>query len=119
LLALVRRQIAGRENQPAESVFKDIQLFKGMPARNVPLVMLGGFSRSLGVSCEHCHDTNDFSSSTKPQKQVARDMWKLMNTNSREMLPQIKGLKSAQPLVNCTTCHRGAVKPALDLPPQR
>jgi hypothetical protein len=34
-----------------------------------------------------------------------------------EMLKNIKNLKSENPVVNCTTCHRGQVKPALNLPP--
>jgi hypothetical protein len=30
-------------------------------------------------------------------------------------LANIKHLKSERPVVNCTTCHRGAIKPALDM----
>ena len=38
-----------------------------------------------------------------------------MNAINSELLPKIKNLKSDHPGVNCTTCHRGAVKPALNL----
>ena len=31
-------------------------------------------------------------------------------------LGTIEGLDSEKPVVNCTTCHRGQIKPALDLP---
>ena len=31
----------------------------------------------------------------------------------------IKSLDSKQPVVNCTTCHRGEVKPALNLDPRK
>jgi hypothetical protein len=33
------------------------------------------------------------------------------------ILPRIEGLKSKQdrPVVNCTTCHRGQPKPAINL----
>ncbi len=32
-------------------------------------------------------------------------------------LRNIDGIKDREPRVNCTTCHRGQLKPALDLPP--
>ncbi len=33
-----------------------------------------------------------------------------------ELLKNIQSLKSESPTINCTTCHRGQVKPALNLP---
>lgn len=110
----VRAKISGKEKLPADSVFKGIQIFKGVPAGRLLAIMDIGYSQSLGVSCAHCHNTNDFSSSEKPQKQIARDMH-AMNQKIREQLSQIKNLKSENPVVNCTTCHRGQVKPALNL----
>src|ERR1051325_1594373 len=53
--AMVLRSIAGRENQPAESVFKNIKIFKGVPAGRLVNIMNNGFGRSLGVSCGFCH----------------------------------------------------------------
>ena len=53
--ATVLRSIAGRENQPAESVFKNIKIFKGVPAGRLVNIMNMGFGRSLGVSCGFCH----------------------------------------------------------------
>jgi hypothetical protein len=34
---------------------------------------------------------------------------------NREILPAIPNLKGPQPIVNCTTCHRGNTKPALNM----
>lgn len=113
-LARLRESIAGKEKLPADSVFKDIQIFNGVPAGRLLAIMEIGYSQSLGVSCGHCHNTNDFASSEKPQKQIAREMH-AMSANIREQLSQIKNLKSENPMVNCTTCHRGQVKPALNL----
>jgi len=53
--AMVLRSIAGRENQPAESVFKNIKILKGIPAGRLVNIMNMGFGRSLGVSCGFCH----------------------------------------------------------------
>lgn len=108
--------IAGREKEPAEKVFKNIQRFKGMPAGRLPVIMNLGFSRSLGVSCTHCHTPGEWDKEDKPQKQIARDMSVLSEKITKELLPAIKNLDSKQPAVNCTTCHRGEVKPALNLP---
>ncbi len=108
--------IKGRETEPAEAVFKNIQRFKGVPAGRLPMIMSMGFSRSLGVSCTHCHVPGEWDKEDKPQKQVAREMAALADKISRELLPAIRNLDSKQPMVNCTTCHRGEVKPALNLP---
>jgi hypothetical protein len=116
LMNAVLAQIRGRERQPAESVFKNIQLLKGVPAGNLPRIMNLGYGRSLGVSCSHCHDVNKWESDDKPQKQVARDMAAMSNTINTTLLANIKNLKGPQAIVNCTTCHRGKVKPALNLP---
>lgn len=108
--------IAGREKEPAEKVFKNIQRFKGVPAGRLPMIMNMGFSRSLGVSCTHCHVPGEWDKEDKPQMQIAREMAEMASKISREMLPAIKNLDSKQPTVNCTTCHRGEIKPALNLP---
>ena len=112
----VLRAIAGRETLPAESVFTNIRTLRGIPAGRVPRIMNLGFGRSLGVGCDHCHDPADWASDAKPQKQIARQMFAMMDTINRRLLPGIANLQSAQPVVNCTTCHRGAVKPALEMP---
>src|SRR5262245_11025189 len=48
-------KIAGRENEPAEKVFKNIQWLKSTPAGRFLRIMNGGYSRALGVACTHCH----------------------------------------------------------------
>ncbi|MCB0490259.1 MAG: photosynthetic reaction center cytochrome c subunit [Cyclobacteriaceae bacterium] len=113
-IARVKDVITGKENMPADSVFSNIKIFKGVPAGRILAIMDIGYSQSLGVSCGHCHDTNDFASEIKPEKQITREMWAFA-AKTRSMLKDIKGLKSETPMVNCTTCHRGQVKPALSL----
>jgi hypothetical protein len=106
--------IKGRENAPAESVWKNIQGFKGMPAGRLLRVMETGFSKSLGVDCLHCHVATDWASDDKRPKRVAREMMAFSRAvNSR--LKEVPELASKEPAINCTTCHRGAIKPALNL----
>ena len=119
-LAKLKEQIKGREREPAETVFKNIQtpMFRGAPAARVLAVMEMGYARSLGVSCTHCHVPDKWEAEDKQQKQVARDMAAMMARINGELLKGVKNLKSATPTINCTTCHRGEVKPALNLPPR-
>jgi hypothetical protein len=112
LMKDVLARIAGRENAPAESVFKNIKLFRNVPAGRIPRMMNFGFGHSLGVRCAHCHVENHWADEDKPQKQIARDMVALVDTINSLMLPRIRNLKSEHPLVTCTTCHRGSRKPA-------
>lgn len=117
-IAALRESIKGREQEPAEKVFKNIQSLKGMPARNVLGIMQMGFSRSLGVDCTHCHTPNKWEAEDKTQKQTARDMWAMVQNLNGTTLKSIKNLASPNPTVNCTTCHRGEIKPALNLAPR-
>lgn len=115
-LAKLREQIKGHETEPAEKVFKNMQMLKQMPAGRVLAVMEMGYARSLGVNCTHCHVADKWESEDKPQKQIAREMWGMMGTINTQLLKNIKNLQSESPAINCTTCHRGQVKPALNLP---
>lgn len=115
-LADLRKAIAGQEDKPAEEVFKNIQMLKGMPAGRLLRVMELGYARSLGVNCTHCHVPGQWEKEDKPTKQIARDMAAMAANINNEQLKKIKNLKSAEPVINCTTCHRGQTKPALNLP---
>jgi hypothetical protein len=75
-----------------------------------------GYARSLGVRCDHCHVPGQWESDEKPTKGVAREMILMTRAINDDHLKKIKNLRSAAPAVNCTTCHRGETKPALNLP---
>lgn len=91
---------------------------RAAPAGRLLAIMEFGFARSLGVNCTHCHVPDKWESEDKPQKQIAREMSAMAARINGEMLKSIKNLKSAEPTINCTTCHRGEFKPALDLAPR-
>lgn len=112
----LRKAIAGQENKPAEEVFKNIQMLKGMPAGRLLRVMELGYARSLGVNCTHCHVADAWDKEDKPTKQITRDMNAMVAVINNEQLKKIKNLKGPNSIINCTTCHRGQTKPALNLP---
>ncbi|CAN5491529.1 hypothetical protein BH10ACI1_BH10ACI1_27380 [soil metagenome] len=115
-IAKLRAQIKGKENEPAEKVFKNIQSMKGVPTGRLLAIMEFGYARSLGVDCTHCHTPDKWESEDKNTKQIARDMSAMMSKINGELLSGIKNLKSEKPTINCTTCHRGQIVPALNLP---
>ena len=114
-LAELRNKIADQKDKPAEEVFKNIQQLKGMPAARLLRVMEIGYSKSLGVNCTHCHVIDQWEKDDKPAKQIAREMADMARAINGDMLKKIKNLKGPNPAVNCTTCHRGQLKPALNM----
>lgn len=115
-LADLRKAIAGQENKPAAEVYKNIQMLKAMPAGRLIRVMELGYAKSLGVNCTHCHVAAEWEKEDKPTKQIAREMAAMVVVINNEQLKKIKNLKGPDAVVNCTTCHRGQTKPALNLP---
>jgi len=114
----ILKQIAGKEELPAEQVYQNIETLKGMPAGRLLNVMNRGFSNSLGVSCSHCHVVTAFDKDDKPEKQIARDMFAMVGTINNTLLKNIKDIKSPNPTVNCGTCHNGRARPGAGGGPQ-
>lgn len=96
-----------QQEKPAEQVFKNIQVFKGLPASHLRPAM-SFMAASLGVTCENCH-TNPWDSDAKPAKQTARQMIVMMRDINRENF-------AGSTVVTCATCHRGQPTPR-SLPP--
>ena len=109
--AMILRSIAGRENQPAESVFKNIKILKGVPAGRLVNIMNMGFGRSLGVSCGFCHVPGKWDLDDKEEKNTARLMFAMVQTINRDYMSKVPNDRGAPPVVNCFTCHRGNAKP--------
>jgi Photosynthetic reaction centre cytochrome C subunit len=114
LLKQLTDRIQGRENDPAEQVFKNVQIpwLKTVPAGLFLRIMNGGYSRALGVSCTHCHVEEDFASDDKRQKRAAREMAS-MHRMINDALGKMEHLEApmTERSINCATCHRGAVSP--------
>ena len=88
--------------QTAEQRFKNIQIFKDIPAVQLEPTM-AFISGSLGVRCNYCHVPGQFEKDDKPTKLAARRM-------IRMVFDLNKGSFNGQGAVSCFTCHRG--KPA-------
>jgi hypothetical protein len=117
-LAELRKAIEGKEDQLAVDVFMNVKQYKGVTAERLLRIMEFGFSRSLGVTCTHCHVPGEWDSDDKGAKETARAMSAMVSAINNDYLKNITTLNSANPSVNCTTCHRGQKRPALEMPTQ-
>jgi hypothetical protein len=96
LLGIIIPQTAGQR-------FKNIQIFKNLPAAQLDPTM-AFISGSLGVTCNYCHVSNQFDKDDKPTKLAARRMIQMV-------LDINKGNFNGQNAVTCYTCHRGKPTP--------
>ncbi len=101
--------------------WENLQVLPDTLTRGELVGVMRGFTRSLGVRCEHCHIRGDggmeFASDANPHKDVARAMIRMTAQINREILPAIEGLHEAHgPRVTCYTCHRGAPRPEITPP---
>ena len=106
--------IKGKENRPAGEVFRNVKLLKDVPAARFLRIMDFGYSRSLGVTCDHCHVEGRWEADEKRPKLAAREMIVMMG-QINDLLGKMEHIDNTEPAVNCTTCHRGYVKPALQM----
>ena len=106
------QRIAGRESAPAESVFQNVKILKGVPAGRFIEIMNDGFGHGLGVSCGFCHVPGQWASDQKTNKDVARSMLQMVNRINAD-LRNTPNLPDSQPMVGCITCHRMAAKPMM------
>lgn len=107
-------RIAGREDEPAERVFKNVQYLKTVRASLLLTIMDIGYSRALGVTCTHCHVEQDFASDDKRPKRAAREMAAMHRTINQQLAKMDNlGSDPQNRAINCSTCHRGAIQPLL------
>lgn len=110
----VLAEIKGKENMRADSVFLNIKLFKNISAERMVRLMDQGWSKALGVGCNHCHNVKKWSDEAKPDKQLSRDMAAMTTKINKEMLQTMKGLDDKSS-INCTSCHHGRKHPAKNM----
>src|SRR5207249_10722750 len=101
---------AGQEQRPqmAESVFKNVEVLKGIPVDEF-MDTMGMFAASLSLNCIDCHTPNSVGSwenfaDETPLKRTARRMMLMVNTINRDNFSGVRN-------VTCYTCHRGDLRP--------
>jgi len=107
----IMRAIAGREQQPAGQVFKNVKSLKDMPAAAFLKNMDENYGRGLGMSCGNCHVIGKYDEDTRKNKRVARDMQEMTDYINTVRLANIKELDEDYVKVTCVTCHAGSGHP--------
>lgn len=95
---------AGPQPKTTEQAFKNIQVFKGLPADQL-IPSMQFISASLGVECDYCHVQNAFDKDDKKPKPIARKMIEMMFAINKD---NFEGHRE----VTCNSCHRGSPHPA-------
>lgn len=85
--------------------------------------VMQAFTQALGVQCGHCHvfvgpndPMNDFASDMKPEKNIARDMMRMVGQVNPLVQKAVAAKKPAADQVTqvtCAMCHRGAAVPVV------
>ena len=112
-VAQIMSEIAGRENQPAEQVFKNVQVLKGITAAELVRKMDKEYATPLSWNCTNCHrlaTQGNWASDTATDKKRARFMQQMTNDINLVQLPKL--YPKDTPKVTCATCHRRRRSPA-------
>ena len=130
LLAVVVTMAMAPPPQQEDHKFMNLKVLpKKITDKQLDQVM-DDWAHSLGVRCNFCHARNeatnkmDFASDAKPEKDMARHMYKMMNDINKKYFEAKKdslGMMITSG-INCYSCHRGVSHPeviAAPAPPHR
>jgi hypothetical protein len=107
--AQVMKDIAGHENDPAGTVFKNVMVAtnKTMPAGRFLVMMDSTYGRGLGRNCTDCHVANQWASDSLGRKKTARIMAELVEAVNTTQLTKLPARNGVNAKISCITCHRG------------
>lgn len=81
----------------------NVQVLTGMSSAQIWTYMQQYVSGGLGVSCQYCHNINNFASDEYPQKLAARSMLYLVSDVNSQFIVGLPNWKGNY--VQCATCH--------------
>lgn len=96
-------QPSSQDVKKAEDVYKDIQVFKGLPAEEL-IPAMEFMSGALKFECTDCHDAKNYAADTE-HKTAARHMILMQREINAKNF-------NGRTEVTCMTCHRGSEHPA-------
>ena len=85
------------------SNYKNIEVLTEMTDMEIRSVMQS-WARQLGVTCLGCHVQGDFAAEDMSEKQIAREMFGIVNTLNE--LPYFSG---SERMADCALCHKGSL----------
>jgi hypothetical protein len=109
---LLAQQPGGRGAVPSVAA-KNLKLLD--PKTDISFVMQM-FNEALGVQCTYCHAEGDFAADGNPKKEMARKMIGMVRLIDTSFPSSAGSFPEGYHEVDCTTCHRGSVKPETKAP---
>lgn len=114
LLTLLSAPLVAQQRSPV-----NLQVLPTDISRDSLGVIMGGFTRALGVGCIYCHvarngrrpEPDEFELDDKETKVVARAMLRMVDGINHNYLPATGRVIPARHAVTCATCHRGIARP--------
>lgn len=118
LLALTASSAPSLAQIPDE--FTNLQVYPEDITRDDLIAEMRDFTFALGIRCQHCHFSPtgsfrdvDFASDSLAEKEVARDMIRMLRRLNDEILPAVERRGDPPVEMTCKTCHRGRTRPFL------
>jgi hypothetical protein len=111
MVARMLTEIAGRENEPAGQVYKNVKMWKDVPARAF-LDTMNSYGRALGLTCTGCHIGGQWASDDRQNKKLAREMQAMVNDLNEKTFAKMNNVDADYRRVTCAMCHRGSGHPA-------
>ncbi len=111
LVDSIMATIAGRENEPAGTVFRNVKLLKSVPAGEFLKTMDTQYGRGLGWTCGNCHVLGKWDDDSKKNKRIARQMQEMTDHVNTDRLSKVKELDEEYDKATCVMCHHGANEP--------
>lgn len=82
---------------------QNVQVLKGMTTAQIWVYMQQHVSGAMGVSCQYCHDINNYAADPYPAKISARLMLLLVRDLNAQFIANIPNWRGNY--VQCATCH--------------
>lgn len=91
---------------------KNVQVLKDKPIKELRDFMKNVVADGIGAKCNFCHNMKDYSSDEIKNKQIAREMLKMVNDINTQVAAINRSVmkKGELKTVTCYTCHRGDVE---------
>jgi hypothetical protein len=93
---------SGTQEKTAEQVFKNITVFKGVPASDL-IPSMEFMAASLKYECSDCHNPQDYAADTRAKETTRHMVLMQRDINTKNF--------NGRNQVTCMTCHRGSERP--------
>jgi outer membrane lipoprotein-sorting protein len=103
MVVLSAQESKTAQEPTCEQVFKNIQVFKGVPASDL-IPSMEFMSASLKFECSECHNPKDFSAETRGKETARRMVLMQRDINAKNF--------NGRNEVTCNSCHGGKEHPA-------